>query len=322
VIDIEARHEPTLTRDEHDAPARRLNCRLQADVGEVGDREDIDHTPGVVGDVAPHLETYRLSHDAARSIAADHVAGVDGEALIAPGEPDPNRMAAFRPDVKTFAADPIIGREPVHGAAHDSQQMLEHPRLVDDDMRECRKLVVCVLDAPRTDNPAGIGRVGAPERQLIDPVGLREHTLAHAEGVEHLDRAARDPVGLPELERPGATLHDAGRDPFELSELRGQDEAGRPAADDEHIDLALLVQPPHDRRRLNGHDRRVPRVEAVEVELHALLLSLLPQLYGRALDPDPPTDLADAEQHKAPQQAPRSIVSRGTRRHLRAAERQ
>ena len=126
-----------------------------------------------------------------------------------------------------------------------------------------------------------VGRVRPPERQLIDPIGLRDHTLAQAEGLEHLDRAARDPVGLPELERSGPALHDARRDPLELSELRGEDEAGRSAADDEHIDLALLLQPPHGRRRLDGHDRRVPRTEAVEVELHPLLLSLVPQLYWR-----------------------------------------
>src|SRR6185437_4523078 len=90
-IDIEAHHVPALTRDQHDAPARRLDRGLQADVGEVGDRQDIDHTPGVVGDVAPHLKSYRLSHDAARSVAADHVARVNNEALIATGEPDTNR---------------------------------------------------------------------------------------------------------------------------------------------------------------------------------------------------------------------------------------
>ena len=144
-IDIEAHHVPALTRNEHDAPARRLDRGLQADVGEVGDRQDVEHAPGVVGDVAPQLETDRLSDDAARSVAADDVAGVDGEALIATGEPDPDRVAAARPDVETLAADPIVGREPVHGAAHDSEQMLEHPRLVDDDMREFRQLVVGVL---------------------------------------------------------------------------------------------------------------------------------------------------------------------------------
>ena len=112
-IDIEARHVPALTGNQHDAPARRLDRGLQADVGEVGDRQDIEHAPGVVGDVAPHLESDRLSHDAASSLAADHVAGVHGEALIAPGEPDTNRMAAFRRRVESLAADPVVRREPL-----------------------------------------------------------------------------------------------------------------------------------------------------------------------------------------------------------------
>ena len=121
--------------------------------------------------------------------------------------------------------------------------------------------LVGVLGAARPDDPAGVGRIGAPERQLIDPVGLRDHTLAQAEGLEHLDRAARDPVGLPELERPGPALHDAHRDPLELSELRGQDESGRTAAHDQHIDLALLLERPHRpaaprRARPSGPPRR------------------------------------------------------------------
>jgi hypothetical protein len=125
-------------------------------------------------------------------------------------------------------------------------------------MRKLRQLIVGVGGAARADDPSCITRVGPPKRQLIDPIGLRHHPLAQAKGLKHLDRSARDAVSLPELERPRSALHYARGDPLKLRELRGEDEPCRPAGDDEHIDLAVILQRAHHRRDLERRHRRVP----------------------------------------------------------------
>ena len=50
-----------------------IKC-LQADVGEVGHRQDIHDPPGVIGGLAVECAPDGLAHGAARPVAADHVA--------------------------------------------------------------------------------------------------------------------------------------------------------------------------------------------------------------------------------------------------------
>ena len=76
---------------------RRLDQRLEADVGKVGDGKDVHDAPGMVGGIAAQLAPDRFAHRAARAVAADDVARPDGLDLalmpgIEPLEADGHRV--------------------------------------------------------------------------------------------------------------------------------------------------------------------------------------------------------------------------------------
>src|SRR4051794_30234329 len=93
--------------------------------------------------------------------------------------------------------------------------------LVDDEVRELAEPIRGVLDPASPGDPGPVVGARPPERGLVDPVRLPEDLVAEAEGVEHLDRADRDAVGLAEAERAAAALDDPSVDSGELRELRG-----------------------------------------------------------------------------------------------------
>ena len=51
---------------------------LEADVGKIGDGEDVHHAPGLIGGIALQRAPDRLAHGAARAVAADDVARLHG----------------------------------------------------------------------------------------------------------------------------------------------------------------------------------------------------------------------------------------------------
>ena len=78
-LDIEPDQIAALARDDEDAAVvGGLDQRLEADIGKVGDGQHIHHAPGVVGGIAVQRAADRLAHGAARAVAADDVAGLDG----------------------------------------------------------------------------------------------------------------------------------------------------------------------------------------------------------------------------------------------------
>ncbi len=98
-----------------------------------------------------------------------------------------------------------------------------------------------------------------PEDGLVDPVGLADELLPQTEGLEHLDRAAGDAVGLPHLERAVAALDQPRADAGEVRQLCGQQGPGRPAADDENV---------HGIGQLRLANVGVAGRVAIQVELH------------------------------------------------------
>ena len=77
-LDVEAKEVPAFPRDDDDAAfVGGLNQRFAANVREIGDSQHVHDPPGVVGGIAAKLAPNRRAHDAARAIAADHVAGPD-----------------------------------------------------------------------------------------------------------------------------------------------------------------------------------------------------------------------------------------------------
>ena len=77
-LDIEADEIAAFPRDDENAALMGgLDQALAANVREIGDGQHIHHAPGVVGGIAVKLAPDRGAHDAARAVAADHVAGLD-----------------------------------------------------------------------------------------------------------------------------------------------------------------------------------------------------------------------------------------------------
>src|SRR5690606_6391281 len=81
-LDVVPRKVAAFARDEHDVAPLGLDHRLAAGIREVGDGEQVHHTPDLIGRVAAERTADRAPHRAARSIAADDIAG-----------PDPPRLA-------------------------------------------------------------------------------------------------------------------------------------------------------------------------------------------------------------------------------------
>ena len=149
--------------------------------------------------------------------------------------------------------------------AHDVEKAIMHARLVENDVREFRQPVLDVLHPAAADDVFGLAVVRLPERRLVDPIGLLQHALAEAVGVEHLHGAAGDAVGLAEQQPARLLLDDAGLDVGKCRKLRRQRQARRAAADDQDIDLlgnAIRMCPKPERarrdRRFRGRPARNP----------------------------------------------------------------
>ena len=90
--------------------------RLEPDVGEVSDRQDVHDAPRVVGGVTDQLVPNRLSHDASRAITTDDVLGahrharVDGVARSL--QSDSYRVVARTLDSHVGDPEPVIRFEP------------------------------------------------------------------------------------------------------------------------------------------------------------------------------------------------------------------
>ena len=95
---------------------------------------------------------------------------------------------------------------------HDVQEKVVHARLVEHEVGKLRKTILGVLNSAASDDVFALGIVRFPERRFIDPIAFFEDAFAEAVGLEHLDAAARDAVGLPELKRTRFLLDQRDRD--------------------------------------------------------------------------------------------------------------
>src|SRR4029077_1852091 len=104
----------------------------------------------------------------------------------------------------------------------------------------------------------------------VDPVGLLHDLISEAKSLEHLHRAARDPVGLADQKSAGLLLNDAGCDVRERSELRGQGQTGGAAADDENVNLPrkFVGRSGPSVPDISFEDMRITGPKPIEVELH------------------------------------------------------
>ena len=262
-FDIDTEHVSALARnDQGAAVVSRLDRRLEADIGKVGNGQDVHHTPCLVGGVAMQRQPQGPAHGAVRAIAADDKAGADRfqlalmpgiEALETDGD---GRVRGIRRDGEVEQAAGVIGHEAGRGVVHDIEVEVVHARLIEDDVREFGEPVLDVLNAVAPDQGPATDLVGFPEGKLVDPIGLLHDTIGKAESLEHLHCAAGDAVGLADQKAAGFLLDDAGCDIGERRELRGEGQTGGAAADDE--DVNLRRKPVRARRPL-GAGRRLRR---------------------------------------------------------------
>ncbi len=127
-----------------------------------------------------------------------------------------------------------------------------------------------VHGAGGADDFGRVRGVRLPEGHLGDAVGLGDDPLGEAEGLEGLDAAGLDAVGLADGEPPAAALHDPGGDARELGQLRGGEHARGPGAHDEHVHLVGKLCGPVDADAGGRLDSRVTGYVTVVVELHGL----------------------------------------------------
>jgi len=130
-----------------------------------------------------------------------------------------------------------------------------------------------IVDAPGPRDPARVGGVRPPERDLVDRVPLVDQLVGQAERLEHLHAAARDAVGLADLQRAVLAVDDHGPDVGEVGQLRGQHQTGRTGADDQDVGLLRQASRALRDRRVRVLDERVAGLVAVEIELHCSRLS-------------------------------------------------
>ena len=267
-VDVHAAQVPALARDQEDVPRLGVDRALDAPVGEVGVDEDVHDTPGVLRHVTDVHPPDRLAHAAARTVRADDVPRPDGPlprgilhthfdarlGVLGHGEPE--------------ELDAVVGHDAARSVERGLGEVVEHARLVDDEVRELADVVRVVGGARAPHDLRGVGGVGAPEVHPADVVGLGDDALGEPERLEGLDAARLDAVGLTEHQPPVAPLDEPGDDVRVLGQLGGQEHPRRTRADDEDVDLVGHRRRPIGPGAGGGGDARGLRDVPVMVELH------------------------------------------------------
>ncbi len=250
-----------------------MDRRLQPDVREIGAGEHVDDAPGVVGEVTTRHSADGVPNAAARAIASNNIFGSDlflflGRHVL---QRDDHGVVTAGLDRQSDKIPAVVGDKPRRRFEHGVFEIRQHTRLIDDQVRKFGQAVSGILHAPGSDDFRSIVGRRTPESRLVHPVGFAHESLAQAEGVEHFNRAAGDPVRLADLQRTLAAIDDAGRDAGEGRELCGQQHPGGASANDENVRGVGQVWLVCFGGRL---DVGIARIVAVEVELHFLVLPM------------------------------------------------
>src|SRR5574337_181926 len=182
-----------------------------------------------------------------------------------------DRPVAFGSDLEALEFEPVVGLHPGRRARHHAREIVEHARLVDEDVRVLADAAVVLGLARNPDDARRIRGVGLPEHRLRDLAALGDDLVGESERLEGLDAALLDAVGLADLEPSGAPLDDAGRDAGELRQLRRGDHPGGAGADDQHVDPVRDLVGPVDAGAGCRLDAWIAGNVTAMVELHVVL---------------------------------------------------
>ncbi len=89
------------------------------------------------------------------------------------------------------------------GVGHEFCEVVQDPGLVDDQVRELADPGGIIHCPSGPDDPGVVGRVRLPERHFCDAVRLGRDPLCKTEGLESLDAAGLDAVGLADSQPSG-----------------------------------------------------------------------------------------------------------------------
>ena len=171
-------------------------------------------------------------------------------------------------DRETGELDPVVGHDPSGAVRRGLGEVVQHSRLVDDQVRELADVVGVVGRAGGADDLVALVGVRPPEVHPADVVGLGDDPLGEPERLERLDTARLDAIGLAEREAAVALLDDARGDAGVLRHLGREEHSRRPRSDDEHVDLVGKVGGARGADTGGVLHARVSGDVAVVVELH------------------------------------------------------
>ena len=189
-------------------------------------------------------------------------------------------VCALAGDLQALELVAVVGFHPGGRVGHELGEVVQHARLVDDQVREFADAHFVVNGTGAADDVRVVGRIRFPEGHLRDAVGLGDDPLGEAEGLERLHAARLDAVRLANSEPAGAALDDAGGDIGEHGQLGGGEHSGRTGTHDEHVHFLGELVGAVEAHAGGGLDSRVSGYVSVVVELHGLFLTSLWPIIG------------------------------------------
>src|SRR5690625_2420195 len=208
------------------------------------------------------------------AIAADDVFGVNGAllTLVVTSGVAQAVLSRLRPasvvNREVDVLDAVIRGDPAGPEVGGLGEVIEHSGLVDDEVGEFAHVIGVIDGALGTDNVLGLIGIRIPEVHVPDVVRLGSDVLGEPEGLEGLHASRLDPIGLTELEAPGAALDDPSGEGGVVGHLRREQHPGGPRTNDEHIDLARKITRAVDAGSCGGLFPRLLRYVPVMVKLH------------------------------------------------------
>src|SRR5699024_9205266 len=273
-VDVHPGKVAAFARDVQDVPGLGVDRALGAPVGEVRIDEDVHHAPRVHRDPADVLTADRSSHPGVGAVAADDVLGVHGEllTLVVSGAAAQADLDGVDPAIvvnrEVDVFNTVLRGDPAGPEIGGLSEVVEYAGLVDDEVGEFADVIGVIDGAFGTNDVLRVLRVRVPEIHVPDVVGLGGDVFGEPEGLEGLDAAGLDPVGLAELEAAGAALNDPCRQAGVVGHLSGEQHAGGPRPDDQHIDFAREVVGALETGSRRGLFARLFRYVPVMVKLH------------------------------------------------------
>ncbi len=156
------------------------------------------------------------------------------------------------------------------------EEIGEHARLIDDHVRELREPLFGVADSPSPLDLGAIVGIRLPETDLVHPVRLSHQSVGQAEGLEDLNGATGNAVGLAYLERTTSLVDQRGSNLGNVGQLRCKQETCGATANNQHVNLGGETVVGGGGVRMRLMQERVSRLISIEVKLHRLLISRSP----------------------------------------------